>query len=402
MTSESPPSDERLTAALSQLRTLYPPPLAAHIGSTGGHDTRATWTALPSPRRARLLVPALPPPAVRRVLRRQLSGDRLRTRAARAVLGAVAASGVLGRLPGWQLVVSGPAEAPSIEERLRAVLAVQDLRLAMPIGTARANRKPVLQVTHRDGRVLAFVKVGHDPLTRTLVRREAAALRSLAQRPPDGVELPGVVDLFRWSDCEVLVLEPLVIPARRLGGEARRRRLLELVAAIAAVDGQADIPWHDHPWQHVLLGRLEDCGTFADPLRRHLDAVEPALTITTGACHGDLNSGNLALVSGTCPVWDWERFELGVPLGFDLLHHDLHEWITVRGLPPRVAASRLVHQAPALLEPLGVGPDRAEAVARIYLVTLACRYLADDQAGAGADLGRVGEWLVPTLEGAGS
>jgi hypothetical protein len=99
-------------------------------------------------------------------------------------------------------------------------------------------------------------------------------------------------------------------------------------------------------------------------------------------------------------VWDWERFETGVPLGFDLLHHDLQESITLLDADPRVAATRLLRGAAATLAPLDVGAG-AESVARLYLVTLACRYLVDGQADAGAALGQVDQWLLPALEEAG-
>jgi hypothetical protein len=122
------------------------------------------------------------------------------------------------------------------------------------------------------------------------------------------------------------------------------------------------------------------------------------MPVTTGSWHGDLNSGNVALVAGVCPVWDWERFEAGVPLGFDLLHHDLHEAITVHGVAAEAAARRLVRDAARTLAPLGVLPATADAVARAYLVTLACRYLVDNQVGAGSALGHVREWLLPTLQ----
>jgi hypothetical protein len=153
-----------------------------------------------------------------------------------------------------------------------------------------------------------------------------------------------------------------------------------------------------HPYRTALLERLATTGPLAERLRRQIEPADQALTIATGAWHGDLNSGNIALVEGRCPVWDWERFEEGVPIGFDLPHHELHRSVTTQGVAARAAAERLVAQAATTLAPLGVDPAAADLVARAYLVTLACRYLADDQEAAGADLGRVHEWLLPALE----
>ncbi len=117
-----------------------------------------------------------------------------------------------------------------------------------------------------------------------------------------------------------------------------------------------------------------------------------------GAWHGDLNPGNARLGRTRSLVWDWERFQHGVPLGLDLLHHDLHVDLTVTGSAPADAALRLLAGAPAALAPLGVGPAEAAVTARAYLLALAARYLHDQQSEAGAQLGRVETWLLPALD----
>ena len=99
-------------------------------------------------------------------------------------------------------------------------------------------------------------------------------------------------------------------------------------------------------------------------------------------------------------VWDWERFEVGVPVGFDLLHHDLQHAVTVRSVEPGRAARTLLAQAPATLAPLGIDAASAHTVVLDYLLTLAVRFSRDRQSEAGAPLGRVQEWLVPALAGA--
>jgi hypothetical protein len=359
---------------------------------------RASWTAVPSTTDPRLLVPAGAGRLAAAAVRRQLTGTRWRTRGARAVLGAALATGLPGRLPGQRIEVVGPPEAPTIEDPLCDVLGEQRLRLTMPIGPARANRKPVLQVTAPDGRVLAFAKVAHDDLTGRLVRGEAAALAEVGAASPREVRAPRVLGLVEWTGRDVLVLEVLDIPSRRLTGGAARRRLLAVVDEVAGVGGRRDLRWGEHPYRQVLLGRSRACGPVGAAVRRVVGAVDETAVLPTGAWHGDLNPGNLALVPGVSPVWDWERFELGVPVGFDLLHHDLQRMITVDGVPAAEAATRLVATAADVLAPLGVARVVAAGVARLHLATLACRYTADDQAGAGAHLGHVDTWLLPALE----
>ena len=53
--------------------------------------------------------------------------------------------------------------------------------------------------------------------------------------------------------------------------------------------------------------------------------------------------------------------------------------------------------APMTLGPLGVRPGVAVFVAALYLIEIATRYLHDEAAEAGAYLGDVGSWLLPTL-----
>jgi hypothetical protein len=95
-------------------------------------------------------------------------------------------------------------------------------------------------------------------------------------------------------------------------------------------------------------------------------------------------------------VWDWERFTLGVPMGFDAVHYELQR--LVQGDPDAEGAvERTVARAPELLAPFDVPAEAAELTALLYLIDLAARYLADRQAEAGARLGVLGTWLLPVL-----
>lgn len=393
---------DRAVAAEQLLGVLYPSPLTVASGDADGAGVRRSWTAIPSAQRPRLLVPATGGRAAARVVRRQLTGHRLRTRVARGVVSGAMATGILPRLAATRLVVAGPADAPCIEDVLSRALGEQEVRLALPVGPARANRKPVLQVVDTRGQVLAFAKVGHNELTAGLVRREAQVLDQLSAAVTAGVRVPRLIAATDWSGHEVLVQEALSVPRRRLGGTDADGRLVRVVADIARLAGPVQrVPWAEHPLQARLRARIDDAGTHRGALEGALSRIRFTEPVATGAWHGDLNSGNLALVAGPCPVWDWERFETGVPLGFDLLHHRLHEEITVAGAPAHEAAPRLVRGARGLLAPLGVPGADADAVARLYLVTLATRYLADDQAGAGAALGAVETWLLPAVATSG-
>jgi hypothetical protein len=128
-----------------------------------------------------------------------------------------------------------------------------------------------------------------------------------------------------------------------------------------------------------------------------VSAAAPVLEF--GAWHGDWNGANSAvLADGRVLVWDWERFDPDVPVGFDAVHLAVQDAITRRGTAPRRAATDVLVAASALLEPFGVAQSEASLVAVLYLIELAVRYLRDGQARAGARLGRVAEWLVPAVE----
>ena len=115
-----------------------------------------------------------------------------------------------------------------------------------------------------------------------------------------------------------------------------------------------------------------------------------------GGWHGDWNPGNCSVVADSVLVWDWERYETGVPVGFDALHLRLQSAIGA-GATPRAAATELLADARRVLAAFEVPSADATLVAQLYLWGLGVRYATDDQAKAGAAIGRLDEWLVPVL-----
>ena len=97
-------------------------------------------------------------------------------------------------------------------------------------------------------------------------------------------------------------------------------------------------------------------------------------------------------------AWDWERFESGVPIGYDALHHQLQGEVERNGAGgARSATEAALFTAPITLGPLGVRPGFAVFVAALYLIEIAARYTCDGAAEAGARLGDVSTWLLPPL-----
>ena len=391
-----PPATQAPVAdfALDVLQRMFPAP--HRVGRRGDVDAALQLYAVPSLASPRYLVPARPRAAGAQVVARQLIGGRLRTRAARALTVAALRSGV--RTARWPqgYAVDEQAGAPSVLGWLRDQLREQDVVVSVALGRPRANRKPVIQLADAAGRTLGFAKVGHNELTRRLVQAETLALREVGSAPLRHVEVPRVVAATTWDDLELLLMTPLDVgPQRR---PLRRERLVQAVAEIAAVGGVERARWATTPHAAALTAEAADLPT-DDPLAvavRDLHRLDPLLD--NGSWHGDLNPGNLVDGGERVLVWDWERFERGVPVGLDLLHHDLQRAITVRSVPPGPAALDLVRSAADTLAPLGVAIEQAPAVVLDYLVTIGLRFTRDRQDAAGSRLGRVHEWLVPAID----
>ena len=389
------------------LGTLWPSPESVsrcgrprpgRPGGQGRSDGSGSTELLifPDERRAALLVPRRPRRVAAVALRNyKASGtarDRLRLRAA-ALL---ARAGLAEVLPDRIRIEPGPAGTDAdIADHLRATLR-RDVLVSLYIGAPRANRKPVLQALTPGGELLGFVKVGVNPLTRRLVRAEAGALAFLASVPLSRLEPPRLLYHGQWQGNEVLVQQafPAGRPAKsqaELGGA---------MAELAGVRGLSHQPLADSPYLGGLRARLRALADseFAGPIGQAVELLSPAAGILAfGSWHGDWTPWNMTMSRGRALVWDWERFETGVPVGFDAAHFWLQGAIIRGGIAPMDAAERAVTGAPEVLAPFGLDPGAASRVAVLYLAEIAARYLQDGQAEAGARLGRIGDWLLPVL-----
>jgi hypothetical protein len=393
--------DER-TAFLDQVTAaLWPAPHASTLGAApAGDPVAAEFLVLPSGSRPRLLVPA----DRRRgaaVVRHYGEGRRRRNRLTAALLATGLRAGIGGLVFRDLLVVSRPADraSDSLPALLSAVFG-EEVGIGVHLGAPRANRKPVLQLVGGTGRTLGYAKLGVDPLTDSLVRTEAEALRCLAAARPAGLEVAEVLHAGTWRGHELLVQAALPVWTRR--SRLTDQRLNAAVAALAAI-GREDVPATSSSFWKELDERVADLpeSAAAGALRALLDRLGPLLDrsrLAFGASHGDWTPWNMACLADRLLVWDWERFRTGVPVGFDLLHHALNVDLVTHRTEPAGAAQRLVREAPARLGALGIPPSEAGLTAVLYGADLSARYLADRQLEAGARLGDVGAWLLPALD----
>jgi hypothetical protein len=398
-------TDDRLQHREDVGRLLWPEPLRLRIGRSGldGGAVHREYLLLPSGRHPRLLVPR-GPRAAAGALRGYGVG---RGRAARWQAAGLAVGMATGLAPlllrdRVRLLHDGDGRtgaAASIESHLTEVLGSEVL-LSMHLSAPRANRKPVLQVLSPQGRTLAYVKVGVDPLTSRLVRDEAGALVTLATAGLTRATVPTVLHSGSWNGLELLVQSPLPVGSSR--GRPTRDQVVAAQLEVARIGRTSGGPLSASPYWAALSERIDAlpetaaARSLAD-LRAGIEKRFGEVPLALGAWHGDWTPWNTALAGDRLLVWDWERFASPVPAGYDAVHWALQTDLVNRLADPSESARRSLASAPAVLEPFGVTAEQARVTAVCYFAELATRYLADRQAEAGARLGDVGTWLLPAI-----
>lgn len=416
-----PATDDRAAYLRKLAATVWPGPPAAQLVRGG----RPGLLVLPSAARPRLLVPYAPSRVAAAAARQATEAVGTASRLRRGALAAVLRIGLAGYAFRDRLVVTTAgslaahlsrllpetglhaetrlhAETGQVAELLGEGRHPADLLLAVHLGPARANRKPVLQLLDHTGQPVAFAKLGVDQLTRSLVDAEADALRRLAGAELPGVEIPEVWHHGDWRGHRLLVQRALPVQHRRAAPRAARAAEQAAMVTVSRCLGVRNRSWAGSPYASRLADALADLDGRPEAGRLRvvlavIDRTDPVLRF--GAAHGDWNSGNRAvLADGRVLLWDWERFAPDVPVGFDALHRRLQTAITRDRVAAERAAEQLISAAAGLLDPYGQPTTAAESVAVLYLLDLALRYLRDRQAEAGARLGHVDRWLLPAVE----
>ena len=367
-------------------------------------DGERRRVVVPSTHRPRLLVPARPGRAAAAALLRYTAQQGVRDRLSGLILAGGARAGLCGLLPP---VRSAAAAGESIDAHLGAALG-QPVSTALALTRTRANRKPVLQVFDRRGRTLAFAKIGTDPLTRSLVEAEAASLGRLAAAGLRGVDVPAVLHVGSWGTTRVLAMSALGagFGAGRVGD--RRLALLDdAMHEVSHVPGGTEDSTAGPRWSRLARSAADAAQqqTGSERVvqwRAVFDEVADALPVdelALGTWHGDWTEWNCSARRSRVGVWDWERCEHGVPLGFDKLHFTLNRSVGPARDRFRTAASALIDDAPRLLDRWQLAPRHARATAVCYVLHLAFRYVRD--AAPALSVGsRVEDWAYPAVRAA--
>jgi hypothetical protein len=371
--------------------------LGRSLGQSRRQGRRLEFLLVPSAANPKLVLPATPYAAAAAAAGAATAAGAARAAARTAALVLGLRSGVAARVLRDRLVVDLPEGGPAIDEHLGQIVG-REVVVGFRMGPPRANRKPVLQLVTPLGALVGYAKLGVNALTDSLVTAEACALTRLGDAHLAGVQIPSLLYSGTWQGHPLVVQSAL--PVGRLGRAPGVGRTASAMAAVAGAEGVsrlalAELPWWQRTSATVADLPASDAAARLAGIGQHL-ATRSEQVVLAGSWHGDWNPGNCASGPDQVLVWDWERYESGVPVGFDALHLSLQSAIG-SGVDPLAAAGRLVSDAPELLAPFGI-ESRARLVATLYLFGLGARYLHDDQAAAGAAVGRLETWLLPTLE----
>lgn len=334
----------------------------------------AEWALVPGPRSPQQLVPLSSPRAAARVLRRFSAASSVPATSAR-LLASAATRGTRGAAFGHRVRAHGSA-AGSLDEHLAERLG-QPVCWSLGIGTARVNRKPVLQVFDERGRGLAFGKVGADDAWHD-VEAEATALAQVGAQPWRSMQVPRLLSRTEWNGMLVVLMSPLeTSPLQRPSGQWHppsppMRELADRYAEPPAPLG--DLAWTRR--QRETLAGLPDreaVGRTAACLNRLLEVAGDRATVAT-AWHGDWSPWNVARAGrDRWQVWDWERFEVGVPAGLDRQHWHVNAATRAHGTTRASLRAGLAAAA-------GPGGDLSRRdpsgwEGTLYLLGIAVRYL---------------------------
>jgi len=388
------------------LDVLYPGHTSVPAGTEG--ITRE-FVVLPNARRPRLLVPVadrrLTAPVIGQLTKTRGRPSRVARRAAVAMLRVGVGRVLLRDKVHLARRASLPRRTDTIDEYVNRVLGGR-YTVAIHIAPARANRRPVLRLVDPHGVLVGVATLGTTTLSRQLVRAEATALTALAHARLETLTVPKVLHAGTWRDNELLIQSPL--PVWRTPLPVTPASLTAAMREVAGCCGMHRAPLAESRYWLALRERLELLADAPEGRRllrmasAFVDA-QPDLALRLGAWHGDWTAWNSAATGEGLLVWSWERFATDVPVGFDILHHALHQALDAAAAGRATSADAVLaatlEQAPAHLFAFGV-PDHAaaRAIARLYLFDISARYLADRLTIVGAGRsGRLGRWILPAV-----
>lgn len=358
--------ESALGALVSTVSRLWPDATDVHLATSTWpvRGVAGDFLVVPNASAPRLLVPCGNPRAGATAMRRFSAGLSLRDATQR--LGASAALRFGGPLAFRDRITMTPG-GYGITSYLSSILGCE-VDVSLGVGPARANRKPVLEVFNKGGRSLAYVKVGDNPVATRNVRGEAVALSEIAGHFDPLLEVPQLISAESWQGMFVLVMSSLSTSVRQ---NPKHQWLIPHDQMTLLGDAFADDSrtLTSSPLWHRMTAAA--AGLVDQSLRENLERALAGLAqrsgdhpFRIGAWHGDWTPWNMARRGTRIQLWDWERFETGVPVGLDALHYGVNAMTKRLGSTPEAVRAGLDF----------AGAGATSLLAGVYLASITCRY----------------------------
>jgi hypothetical protein len=251
---------------------------------------------------------------------------------------------------------------------------VDTVELSCAFGPTRPNQKPLLRVHAGDGSTLAFAKVGWNDITAALVDHEASFLERCSTMRTRTFTVPRVVHRGAWRGRTLSVTSPLV------GRPALRRPSprADVLLEIAALDGRGAVDLSESSYRKSLEARASGLPA---PSRRavsealaRIDSRWPRHRLEVGRWHGDWTPWNMRTVGDRTLIWDWERTDAPVPVGFDMLHYVFQRLVATVRRPAHEHFDRAIAIAARSLRPLGTSDDDLAMIGQLYALEMYVRF----------------------------
>lgn len=285
------------------------------------------------------------------------------------------------------------SDGDAIEDRLSAVMR-QPVNLVIGVGTKRANRKPVIRIMSKRGRLIAVAKLGTTPLTADLVVREYEALQRLASKRFGTLTVPSPIALEDWHGVPLLVMTSLptrpkdpwrkAVPPKAAMNELATSftgATTTLAASAFMTDLENQI---DRCSDADVAGRMR-------PLLAAVRACDSGAPLEAGAWHGDFTPWNMSRRGERVSLWDWEQFTQEVPIGLDFIHFHVNQATTASGMTTDAVVAGLL----AAERELNV--DTFDMLRLAYLSAIAVRYSIGFARSGESGLGRSAEIMRECL-----
>lgn len=381
-------------AYLAEVQALWPQSPPAYVRTSRG-PTANTLTFLPNSRHPRLLVPSRKRAAASRALLRFSAGLEAGDTTKRVLVAGVVRAGA----GSWfrDRIVPGPLEG-SIQEYLATVLGAPVV-VSLGIGSARANRKPVLQVFDGQGRSIAFAKVGSNREAGNHVSDEASGLREVNDaRLPDHMDVPGLLHVGKWNHMPVVVMSAL--PTWMFQRPRRQWSIpwVDMSAFARSFDEGRSFLQETALWSglETTSGALSDPNR-AERLARILERLadrSSGVRLDVGAWHGDWTPWNMSRRGKRLQLWDFERFQRGVPLGMDGIHYGVNAVLRRDGVTPATVRAGLDHAR----SNCRLATETWQITTSAYLTAVSARYLQQGEGTLGSTVEERADVMLTAAE----